>query len=77
MSLISEFILTTVKEIRMNRSKPEYRVRTTNIKGNNILVNCLTEYPLFSSKYLNYNDWTKVLGFFNKKEPTSLRPKIN
>ena len=54
----------------MNRSNPEYRVRTTNVEGNNFLVNYLTECPLFSSKYLNYKDWTNVLEFFNKKEHT-------
>ena len=56
LNTIAEFLLTSVKEIRMNRPKPEYRVRTTSLKGNNLLVDYLTEYSLFSSKYLNYND---------------------
>lgn len=70
LNIIAQFLLTSVKEIRMNRSNPEYRVRTTNVEGNNFLVNYLTECPLFSSKYLNYKDWTNVLEFFNKKEHT-------
>jgi len=71
LNLIAEFLITTVKEIRMNRPNPEYRVRTTNLQGNNGLVEYLDKYPLFSSKYLNYNDWKKVLNFFNKKEHTN------
>lgn len=67
---IGQFLLTSVKEIRMNRPKPEYRVRTTNVEANNILVEYLSQYPLFSSKYLNYCDWTKVLSFFNRKVQT-------
>lgn len=67
---IGQFLLTSVKEIRMNRPKPEYRVRTTNVEANNILVEYLSQYPLFSSKYLNYCDWTKVLSFFNRKVHT-------
>ena len=31
---IAELFNTEVKETRLNRSNPEYRVRTTNLKGN-------------------------------------------
>jgi hypothetical protein len=72
LNLIAQFLLSTVKEIRTNRPKPEYRVRTTSLKANNGLVNYLTEYPLFSSKYLNYKDWVEILDFFNKNEHTKL-----
>ena len=70
LNLIGQYLLTTVKEIRANRPNPEYRVRTTSVQANNLLVNYLSEYPLFSSKYLNYKDWGRVLEFFNKKEHT-------
>ena len=56
LSLIADFLSSTVKETRMNRPKPEYRVRTTNVDSNFILVQYLDKYPLFSSKYLNYKD---------------------
>jgi hypothetical protein len=56
LSLIAEFLSSTVKETRMNKPKPEYRVRTTNINSNFILVKYLEKYPLYSSKYLNYKD---------------------
>ena len=68
LNLIANFLCTTVKEIRVTRPKPEFRIRTVNLKGNLILVDYLEKYPLFSTKYLNYKDWLKVLTYFNLKE---------
>jgi len=70
LSLIAEFLSSTVKETRMNKPKPEYRVRTTNVNSNFILVKYLEKYPLYSSKYLNYKDWIKVLSYFEAKNHT-------
>lgn len=70
MSLIADLLLSTVKVIRMNKPKPEYRVRTTNLNSNLILIEYLEKYPLFSSKYLNYKDWRKVLSYFELKKHT-------
>jgi hypothetical protein len=56
LNIIADFLNTTVKSIRVTKPKPEYRVRTVNLKGNLILINYLNKYPLFSSKYLNYRD---------------------
>ena len=71
LNLIADFLFTTVKEIRVDKPKPEYRVRTTSLKGNLILINYIENYPLFSSKYLNYQDWRKVLVFFENKNHTN------
>lgn len=71
LNLIANFLLTTVKKIRVDQPKPEYRVRTTSLKGNLILINYMENYPLFSSKYLNYLDWRKVLVFFENKNHTN------
>ena len=70
LSLIADFLSSTVKEIRMNKPKPEYRVRTTNLSSNLVLIKYLEKYPLFSSKYLNYKDWRKVLLYFEAKKHT-------
>nr|QJQ35170.1 LAGLIDADG endonuclease [Fusarium napiforme]QJQ35196.1 LAGLIDADG endonuclease [Fusarium ramigenum] len=70
LSIIANFLSSTVKETRMNKPKPEYRVRTTNVDSNYILVEYLEKYPLFSSKYLNYKDWIKVLSYFKAKSHT-------
>lgn len=69
---IAIFLNTSVKEIRVTKPKPEYRVRTVNIKGNLTLIDYLDKFPLFSSKVLNYNDWMKVFGYFKTKEHTKL-----
>lgn len=71
LNLIAEFLFTSVKETRVDNPKPEYRVRTTSLKGNLALVNYIENYPLFSSKYLNYQDWRKVLVFFENKNHTN------
>ena len=70
LNIIAKFLNTSIKEIRVTRPKPEYRVRTVNLKGNLILVEYLERFPLFSSKFLNYNDWNKVLNYFRIKEHT-------
>ncbi len=57
----------SVKMIRQTKPKKEYRVRTTNIKGNTVLEEYLKEYPLFGSKFLDFQDWSIVLDFFKKK----------
>lgn len=70
LSIIANFLNTTVKEVRVTKPKPEYRVRTVNVKGNLILIDYLDKFPLYSSKILNYNDWVKVFGYFKIKEHT-------
>lgn len=70
LSLIADLLSTTVKEVRGDKPNPEYRVRTTSLNGNLILVDYLESYPLFSSKYLNYRDWRKVLTYFENKSNT-------
>ena len=42
---------------------PQYRVRTINLPSKIKLESYLNKYPLFSSKYLNYKDWLKILEF--------------
>lgn len=42
---------------------PQYRVRTINLASKIKLESYLNKYPLFSSKYLNYKDWLKILEF--------------
>lgn len=72
LNLIANFLSSTVKEIRMDKAKPEYRIRTTSLSSNLVLVSYLEKYPLFSSKYLNYKDWVKVLEYFESKKHTEL-----
>ena len=61
---IAIFLVSSVKAVRVNKPNPEYRVRTTSLKGNLVLEDYLSKFPLFSSKYLDYKNWIKVLDYF-------------
>nr|YP_009690276.1 LAGLIDADG homing endonuclease [Fomitiporia mediterranea]QEG57056.1 LAGLIDADG homing endonuclease [Fomitiporia mediterranea] len=78
LDFIAIFLLTSVKSIRNNKPSSEYRVRTTSLKGNLILEDYLNSYPLFSSKFLDYKDWLKVLNYFksNYLKPTNFIKEI-
>jgi len=45
-----------VKSTKGDSYNPQYRVRTTNLKGNLAVVNYLTKYPLFGTKFSDYKD---------------------
>lgn len=64
---IAKFLNVSLKNIRENTSHPQYRLRTMNLKTNLNLVNYLNEYPLFGSKFLDYNNWKEILNLFNPK----------
>jgi LAGLIDADG DNA endonuclease family protein len=64
LEIIAIFLLSSVKATRVDKIKPEYRVRTTSINGNLVLENYLSMFPLFGSKHLDYKDWIKVLDHF-------------
>ena len=66
MNNLADFLLTSVKSIREDKPKPEFKIRTTSLKGNLVLENYLNTFPLFGSKYLDYKDWIKVLDFFKQ-----------
>ena len=65
---IAMLLLTVVKSIRMESINPQYRIRTTSLKGNIALEKYLNIYPLFGTKYLDYKDWLEVLKFFKLGE---------
>lgn len=67
MCLIGEFLVADVKRTRIDKQHPQYRIRTLNIKSNLILINYLNVFPLFSSKYLDFKDWTIVVDMFKEK----------
>lgn len=63
---IAYIIHSTVKMIRQTKPNKEYRVRTTNMKGNSVCKQYLQKYPLFGTKFLDFQDWCIVLQFFEK-----------
>ena len=63
---IANNIESLVKPIRNDRKNSQYRIRTTNIKANLAIVNYLTKYPLFGTKFLDFKDWVKVVQLFRE-----------
>ena len=72
---ISEFLETEVKKIRSDKPKPEYRVRTTNLKGNSKVKDYLLQFPLFGTKHLDSLDWMEVVNIFDRKEHNTIQGK--
>lgn len=61
---IAKFFQSAVKPIRLETANPQYRIRTTNIKGNLAVIDYLTRYPLFGTKLLDFKDWVKIVDLF-------------
>jgi hypothetical protein len=66
MNQIATFLNVNLLEIRSNRKHPQYRVRTSSLKTNLTLREYLSNYPLRGTKYLDYQDWAKVLDYFEQ-----------
>lgn len=75
LTYISEFLETEVKKIRSDTPKPEYRVRTTNLKGNIKAINYLLNFPLFGTKHLDSLDWMEIVYIFDRKEHNTKQGK--
>jgi len=61
---IAKLFQSTVKPIRVEGPNPQYRVRTTNMKANLAVIDYLTRFPLFGTKFLDFQDWVKVVNLF-------------
>ena len=72
---IAVLLCTDVKQIRSNRPSPEYRVRTTSLKGNIKMKNYLVRYPLYGTKHLDSIDWMRVVDIFCKNEHRTVEGK--
>jgi hypothetical protein len=66
MNQIAVFLGVNLNEIRSDRKHPQYRLRTNSLKTNITLRKYLSNYPLRSQKYLDYQDWTRVLDYFEQ-----------
>ena len=66
MNQISLFLGVNVNEIRSERKHPQYRLRTSSLKTNQHLRDYLVKHPLCGTKYLDFQDWCKVLYYFEE-----------
>lgn len=85
--------LKEINRTRDNFNEKGYRIRTDKKESRTILIDYLSKYPLFSSKYLDYLDWVKIhkistekkyktaeyikLLFYLKKNMNTLRIEFN
>ena len=60
---IGTILGSSFKEVKGDSKHPQYLVRTINLTSNIKMESYLDKYPLFSSKFLNYKDWLKVLEY--------------
>jgi LAGLIDADG endonuclease len=61
--------LRIIKRIRKdNFIELGYEIRTSKKESNNILINYLNNYPLYSNKYLDYLDWKSMFKIKINKE---------
>ena len=64
MKEVSDFLVCSLKDIRVTSSHPKYRVRTLNSKSNLILTNYLKKYPLQGKKFLDFYSWLEIAEKF-------------
>jgi len=50
-----------IKRGKGNIYYDRYKIRTCNIDSHLTLIKYLNKYPLYSSKYLNYQDWSSII----------------
>nr|YP_010044402.1 LAGLIDADG endonuclease [Trametes coccinea]QPF23643.1 LAGLIDADG endonuclease [Trametes coccinea] len=77
LSELSEFLKTPLKTFKKNTSHPQYRLRTSNLESNFLLINYLNKYPLFGSKFLDFISWTEILDLFRSGFKYSNLDNIN
>ena len=65
MNILAKY-LNVELSITKTKSYTTFTLRTINLKSNDILIKYLDSFPLFSSNYLNYKDWLKVLEIYRK-----------
>ena len=70
MILLAEFLQTELKERNKayGKSKNQYVVFISKLESNKILYSYLSNYPLFSSKFLNGQDCFRVMKLIEEKK---------
>lgn len=59
--------LNSRNRLRDNKIYSSFIITATSQKSLDILIKYLTKYPLLSSKYLDFLDWSEIIDFIKKK----------
>jgi LAGLIDADG endonuclease len=76
MQEIANFLGVQVNATREDRKYPQYRMRTSTVKTNQLLRDYLIKYPLYGTKYLDFKDWCTILNYFENKTQWQNKEKI-
>lgn len=66
-TLLNVNVATRKGKALKNLSYEEYNITTNSVVNNMILINYLETYPLYSSKFLNFLSWKKVVFIIKDK----------
>lgn len=74
MQQIAQFLEIPEYSFKQEKFKnfEKFTLKTQNIRSNEKLINYLNTYPLFSSKFLDYNDFVLALEIFKKLKNNKL-----
>lgn len=65
---IAKFLDVNLVVVTINTGKQYFNITAKNRKSISVVKNYLNIYPLFSSKYLDFLDWEKVLDLILRHE---------
>jgi len=65
MKNLSIYLNTSLKYLE---KKKQFRLRTSSLNSNDLLISYLNKYPLKTSKHLDYLNWKKVFSYFKNKK---------
>jgi hypothetical protein len=65
--------VTEIERKKINYIESAYEIRTVRRESCSILINYLNNFPLFSSKYLDFLNWCKIHEINTKKQYKELK----
>jgi len=79
MQQIAEFLDIPENSFKQKKFKNyyEFTLKTQNVRSNEKLINYLNTYPLFSSLFLDYNDFVLALEIFKKLKNNKLECNLD
>lgn len=66
---ICDSLKSNVRKINKDycKGKSQFGIRTSSLESNLLLIDYLTKFPLFSSKFMNYSDFKTVVFMIKDK----------
>lgn len=68
MTHLAKFLAVNLVHTRENQTHPQFRVRTSSLTSNALVVEYFRRFPLFGTKHLDFMDWARVYALFVTKK---------